>query len=74
MGIKLEKVANTSRYARKKSDSKVYHAMLSRMPLFFDNDDGIRFLETLDRMKSEIFVRSTSKEEWAQQSKPSVDD
>lgn len=41
MGIELEKVVNMPRYARKKSDSKVYHVMLrgiDRMPLFFDDE------------------------------------
>lgn len=44
------------RYARKISSSKVYHVMLrgvARMSIFFDNDDRIRFLETMDRMKKE---------------------
>lgn len=45
-----------ARYPRRKSDSKVYHVMLrgiDRMPLFFDNEDRIRFLETMDRMNQE---------------------
>jgi len=44
------------RYARKRSGSKVYHVMLrgiNRMPIFLDNDDRKRFLETIDRMKKE---------------------
>lgn len=44
------------RYARKKSRSNVYHVMLrgiDRMPLFLDNEDRMRFLNSLDRMKKE---------------------
>jgi REP element-mobilizing transposase RayT len=44
------------RYARKRSSSKVYHVMLrgiNRMPIFLDNDDRNRFLETISRMKKE---------------------
>lgn len=44
------------RYARKKSNSKVYHVMLrgiDRMLIFLDDNDRNRFLETMDRMKKE---------------------
>jgi len=38
------------RYARKKNESKVYHEMLrgiARMPLFYDDEDRRRILDTL---------------------------
>jgi putative transposase len=44
------------RYAREKSESKVYHVMLrgiARMPLCRDDEDRIRILETLAKMKQE---------------------
>lgn len=44
------------RYARRKSNSKVYHVMLrgiNRMPVFSNDDDRERFLNTIDRMKKE---------------------
>lgn len=44
------------RYARRKSNSEVYHVMLrgiNRMLIFYDDDDRTKFLETMDRMKKE---------------------
>lgn len=44
------------RYARIKSNSQVYHIMLrgiDRMPIFFHDEDRIKFLDTIATMKKE---------------------
>jgi REP element-mobilizing transposase RayT len=53
---KITKVVIMPRYARRKSNSEVYHVMLrgiNRMLIFYDDDDRTKFLETMDRMKKE---------------------
>jgi putative transposase len=45
------------RYARKKSETGIYHIIIrgtNRQEIFHDDEDCLRFLETLDRYKKKL--------------------